>query len=147
MGRRIRWLGVIMVVCLGLVVAQLVNIQLVKAKQLQTSPYNPRVAVAGARQPTRGTIYAADGTVLAKSVPTPAGDDRDRTTATTTSASTRTARSTPASPGTTRPLYYGTTGHRGGVRLLPRAAPAGAADAEPAALPREAADDHRQRAR
>ena len=44
MGRRIRWLGVIMVVCLGLVVAQLVNIQLVKAKQLQTSPNNPQVA-------------------------------------------------------------------------------------------------------
>jgi cell division protein FtsI/penicillin-binding protein 2 len=44
MGRRIRWLGVIMVVCLGLVVAQLVNIQLVKAKQLQSSPNNPRIA-------------------------------------------------------------------------------------------------------
>ena len=44
MGRRIRWLGVIMVLCLGLVVVQLVNIQLVKAKQLQSSPYNPRIA-------------------------------------------------------------------------------------------------------
>ena len=44
MGRRIRWLGVIMVVLLGLVVAQLVNIQLVKAKQLQNSPNNPRIA-------------------------------------------------------------------------------------------------------
>ena len=51
MGRRIRWLGVIMVVCLGLVVAQLVNIQLVKAKQLQNSPNNPRVAAAAVQQP------------------------------------------------------------------------------------------------
>ena len=75
MGRRIRWLGIIMVACLGLVVAQLVNIQLVKAKQLQTSPYNPRVAALRFDNP-RGTIYAADGTVLAKSVPTPAGTDR-----------------------------------------------------------------------
>ena len=74
MGRRIRWLGVIMVVCLGLVVAQLVNIQLVKAKQLQTSPFNPRVASQKYVNP-RGSIYAADGTVLAKSVKTPAGSD------------------------------------------------------------------------
>ena len=75
MGRRIRWLGVIMVVCLGLVVAQLVNIQLVKAKQLQNSPNNPGVAAAKYNNP-RGTILAADGTVLAKSVPTPAGTNR-----------------------------------------------------------------------
>ena len=72
MGRRIRWLGVIMVLCLGLVVAQLVNIQLVKAKQLQSSPFNPRVASQRYVNP-RGTIDAADGTVLANSIPTPAG--------------------------------------------------------------------------
>ena len=62
-----------MVACLGLVVAQLVNIQLVKAKQLQASPYNPRVAALRYDNP-RGTIYAADGSVLAKSTPTPAAD-------------------------------------------------------------------------
>jgi len=72
MGRRIRWLGVIMVVCLGLVVAQLVNIQLVKAKQLQSSPNNPAVASQRYINP-RGAIYASDGTVLANSVKTPAG--------------------------------------------------------------------------
>jgi peptidoglycan glycosyltransferase len=72
MGRRIRWLGVIMVVCLGLVVAQLVNIQLVKAKQLQSSPNNPRIDSQKYVNP-RGTIYAADGTVLADSVKTPPG--------------------------------------------------------------------------
>jgi len=75
MGRRIRWLGVIMVVCLGLVVVQLVNIQLVKAKQLENSPYNPRIASQQFINP-RGTISASDGTVLANSVPTPAGTNR-----------------------------------------------------------------------
>jgi penicillin-binding protein A len=75
MGRRIRWLGVIMVIALGLVVAQLVNIQLVKAKQLQSSPYNPRIASQHYSNP-RGSIYAADGTVLAASIPTPAGTDK-----------------------------------------------------------------------
>ncbi len=76
MGRRIRWLGVIMVACLGLVVAQLVNIQLVKGKQLQASPFNPRVSSQKYVNP-RGTISAADGTVLAQSVPTPAGTTKD----------------------------------------------------------------------
>jgi peptidoglycan glycosyltransferase len=63
-----------MVACLGLVIVQLVNIQLVKAKQLQTSPYNPRVSVLRDDN-ARGTIYASDGTVLAQSVPTPKGTD------------------------------------------------------------------------
>ena len=75
MGRRIRWLGVVMVVCLGLVIVQLVNIQLVKGKTLQNSPNNPRVA-ASRTDNARGEILASDGTVLAKSVPTPAGTDR-----------------------------------------------------------------------
>jgi peptidoglycan glycosyltransferase len=75
MGRRIRWLGVFMVVLFGLVVAQLVNIQLVKGKQLTSSPHNPRVAATANVNP-RGEILAADGTVLAKSVPTPAGTNR-----------------------------------------------------------------------
>ena len=75
MGRRIRWLGVFMVVCLGLVVVQLVNIQFVKAKQLAASPDNPRV-VSQRYENERGMILAADGTVLAKSVPTPAGTNR-----------------------------------------------------------------------
>ncbi|MGA2307335.1 MAG: penicillin-binding transpeptidase domain-containing protein [Acidimicrobiales bacterium] len=51
------------------------NIQFVKAKSLADSPSNPRVA-ALADNNDRGTIYAADGTVLAKSVPTPAGTNR-----------------------------------------------------------------------
>ena len=72
MGRRIRWLGIVMLICFGLVIFQLVNIQFVKAKSLAASPSNPQVAVL-ANQNGRGAIYAADGTVLAKSVPTPAG--------------------------------------------------------------------------
>ena len=70
MGRRIRWLGAVMVVCLGLVIVQLVNIQLVKGKALANSPYNPRIAVL-ADNNDRGEILASDGTVLAQSVPTP----------------------------------------------------------------------------
>jgi peptidoglycan glycosyltransferase len=64
-----------MIVCLGLVVAQLVNIQLVKAKQLQTSPFNPRIASQKYINP-RGSIYASDGTVLAQSMATPADTDK-----------------------------------------------------------------------
>jgi penicillin-binding protein A len=72
-GRRIRWLGLIMVLCLGAVVAQLVNIQDVKAPALQASPNNPG-NVATAADNERGAIYADDGTtVLAKSVKTRAG--------------------------------------------------------------------------
>ena len=75
MGRRIRWLGVFMVALFGLVIAQLVNIQLVKGKELAESPKNQRVAVLKNLN-HRGEILAADGTVLAKSEPTPAATDR-----------------------------------------------------------------------
>jgi peptidoglycan glycosyltransferase len=73
MGRRIRWLGVVMILCFALICVQLANIQFAKAHKLATSPYNPRVAVLKYDNP-RGTIYAADGTtVLAKSVRTTPG--------------------------------------------------------------------------
>ena len=75
MGRRIRWLGVIMIACLGLVVVQLVNIQLVRGKALQTSPYNPRISFQRDNN-ARGEILASDGTVLAQSVKTPAGTNK-----------------------------------------------------------------------
>jgi peptidoglycan glycosyltransferase len=106
MGRRIRWLGVIMVLCFGLVVVQLVNIQLVKAKQLSASPMNPRNA-ALADENARGDIYAADGTVLAQSVPTPPG---------TTGYKYDYVRKYPDGPlyagitGYDSALYYGTSG-------------------------------------
>ena len=75
MGRRIRWLGALMVVLFGLVIAQLVNVQLVKGKQLADSPKNQRVA-ALKNHNQRGEILAADGTVLAKSEPTSPATDR-----------------------------------------------------------------------
>jgi peptidoglycan glycosyltransferase len=67
MGRRIRWLGLVMMICFGLVVVQLVNIQFRRAPALASSPYNPRVAALRFEN-LRGTITAIDGTVLAKSV-------------------------------------------------------------------------------
>jgi peptidoglycan glycosyltransferase len=67
MGRRIRWLGVILLLAFTLVVAQLVNIQLVKAPSLQTSAFNPRNQ-AKSFDNNRGNIYASDGTLLADSV-------------------------------------------------------------------------------
>ena len=67
MGRRIRWLGAIMLVCLGLVIVQLVNIQVVKAPGLRTSGFNPRNA-GKQYDNQRGDINASDGTLLAESV-------------------------------------------------------------------------------
>ena len=107
MGRRIRWLGVFMLVCFGLIAVQLVNIQFVKAKQLANSPSNPRVASLKYENP-RGTIYAADGTtVLAKSVAASPGQYKYRYTH---------IRQYPDGPlyagitGYDSPLYYGTSG-------------------------------------
>jgi peptidoglycan glycosyltransferase len=72
MGRRIRWLGVVMIICFALVLVQLVNIQFRKASSLANSPFNPQV-VARRFSNLRGNITAANGMVLAKSVPTPRG--------------------------------------------------------------------------
>jgi peptidoglycan glycosyltransferase len=66
-GRRIRWLGVVMVICFALVVIQLANIQFRQASALANSPLNPRNAIKKFDN-VRGSIMAADGTVLAKSV-------------------------------------------------------------------------------
>ena len=101
MGRRIRWLGVIMVACLGLVIAQLVNIQLVKAKSLQTSPYNPRIEVQRFNNP-RGEILASDGTILAKSVAHAGRHQPHRLSLPLRPPIPAGPRSTAASPATTR---------------------------------------------
>jgi peptidoglycan glycosyltransferase len=61
-----------MTICFALIIVQLVNIQLVRAPALANSPFNPRVVTKHFDNP-RGTIYAADGTVLAKSITPPAG--------------------------------------------------------------------------
>ena len=72
MGRRIRWLGVVMVLCFAGVTIQLFNVQYAKAPQLRGSPGNPRNA-AKSDYNFRGDIYASDGTLLATSVKTSSG--------------------------------------------------------------------------
>jgi len=67
MGRRIRWLGVVLILCFGLVIIQLTNIQFHRAPALRTKA----AAIANKANPDnyRGYILAADGTNLAQSVP------------------------------------------------------------------------------
>ena len=72
MERRIRWLGIVMVLCFFALFIQLNNIQILKAHSLSTSANNPRV-VAVARNDPRGDILSADGIVLASSVPSTTG--------------------------------------------------------------------------
>jgi len=71
-GRRIRWLGLALSLCFLLVLAQLVNIQVRQAQALDNSPQNPRIA-ATRFDNLRGDILAANGEVLARSVPAPRG--------------------------------------------------------------------------
>ena len=73
MEKRIRRLGIFMVLCFVALFIQLNNIQVVKAHSLATSTENPAVIQAERTQP-RGEILAANGTVLAQSVLAPAGD-------------------------------------------------------------------------
>jgi peptidoglycan glycosyltransferase len=68
--RRIRRLGVFMVLCFVALFIQLNNIQVFKANSLANNPNNPRV-VALARSQGRGEILSADGVVLASSTLAP----------------------------------------------------------------------------
>jgi penicillin-binding protein A len=72
MGRRIRWLGLVLVLCFAAVLAQLVNIQLRKATALNASKTNPRNAALLADN-NRGLILASTGKILAQSVKAPKG--------------------------------------------------------------------------
>jgi peptidoglycan glycosyltransferase len=71
-GRRIRWLGIVLILCFGLILVQLTNIQFHRAAALSASQYNPRNSSAHTDN-LRGDIFAADGTILAQSVPATAG--------------------------------------------------------------------------
>lgn len=73
MEKRIRRLGVFMVICFVALFIQLNNIQVVKANSLANDPNNPRVISVQYNQP-RGDIVSADGIMLASSVPTPSSD-------------------------------------------------------------------------
>ncbi|MGH9099069.1 MAG: penicillin-binding transpeptidase domain-containing protein, partial [Acidimicrobiales bacterium] len=104
MGRRIRWLALVLAVCFVAVLAQLVNIQLRRATALNSTATNPRNA-AKRFDNERGLVLASDGTVLARSVPTgaPSGHFRYK-------------RAYPTGPlysgivGYSSPAYYGTSG-------------------------------------
>jgi peptidoglycan glycosyltransferase len=68
MERRIRWLGVAMMLCFIALFVQLNNIQILKAHALSTSANNPRIIQLSRNDP-RGDILSADGIVLASSIP------------------------------------------------------------------------------
>ena len=72
MQRRIRILGIAMVLCFVVLFLQLNNIQVLRAHQYATDPGNPQVIAQEYEQP-RGVIESADGQVLAQSVPGPKG--------------------------------------------------------------------------
>ncbi len=73
MNRRIRQLGVGMLVLYVLLFAQLNRVQFVEAEQLRENPRNVRPLLEEFGQ-ARGRILSADGVVLARSVPTGGGD-------------------------------------------------------------------------
>jgi peptidoglycan glycosyltransferase len=78
MGRRIRWLGLVLILCFTLILLQLVNIQVRQASSLNASSNNPR-NITKQYDNNRGMIRAANGAVLAKSVKVPgAGPDTDQ---------------------------------------------------------------------
>jgi peptidoglycan glycosyltransferase len=72
MEKRIRRLGIFMLLCLVALFVQLNNIQILKANSLATNPQNPRIQLAARNQP-RGDIVSSDGVTLATSVPTTSG--------------------------------------------------------------------------
>ncbi len=72
MEKRIRRLGIFMVLCFVALFIQLNNIQILKANSLATAQNNPRVQ-AVERSQTRGDIISADGVTLATSVLAPPG--------------------------------------------------------------------------
>ena len=72
MERRIRRLGVAMVLCFVALFVQLNHIQILDANSLSNNPENPHVIQIERSQP-RGDILSADGVVLASSVPSSGG--------------------------------------------------------------------------
>jgi peptidoglycan glycosyltransferase len=69
MDRRIRWLGIVLMLCFVVLFLQLNNIQVLKASSYANAPGNPRNTLQRYDLP-RGTIESAGGQVLAESVPT-----------------------------------------------------------------------------
>jgi peptidoglycan glycosyltransferase len=69
MEKRIRRLGIFMMICFVALFIQLNNIQVLKANSLANNPSNPRVVAVELSQP-RGDILSSDGVTLASSVST-----------------------------------------------------------------------------
>ena len=72
MDKRIRRIGIFLVLCFAALFVQLNNIQVVRASSLANNPNNPQILEAQRNQP-RGDIISADGVTLASSVPTTSG--------------------------------------------------------------------------
>lgn len=72
MDRRIRWLGVVILLCFVVLFLQLNNVEVLKAHSYATDPHNPQIIAAKFSQ-DRGTIVSSDGTILAESVLAPKG--------------------------------------------------------------------------
>ena len=72
MSRRLGILATVILLLFVAVAVQAANIQFVRAKALDASPLNPRGYASSTSAP-RGQIIAADGTVLAQSVPVAKG--------------------------------------------------------------------------
>ena len=72
MTRRMGILGIVMAMLFAILAAQASYVQFFHADALNGSPVNDRVARASSMY-ARGDIVGADGTVLARSVPTSSG--------------------------------------------------------------------------
>ena len=76
MNRRIRWLGIFVVMCFLAVFVKLNQIQVIEADSLNDNPLNARKTQQEYNRP-RGTISSADDVLLAESVPTPESSEFD----------------------------------------------------------------------
>ncbi len=68
MSRRLRFLASFILFLFVVVAAQSAYIQFFQSQKLASSPLNPRISQASTLY-ARGEIVAADGTILAQSVP------------------------------------------------------------------------------
>jgi peptidoglycan glycosyltransferase len=75
--RQIRRVGIVMIGLFVLLFAKLNQLQVIQASQLANDPRNTRVAIRDFSR-ARGQILSADGTVLAKSVPSNDAFERQR---------------------------------------------------------------------
>ncbi|HEY5422027.1 MAG TPA: hypothetical protein VIK05_01065, partial [Ilumatobacteraceae bacterium] len=74
MNKQIRRLAVALLACYSVLFVQLNVLAVGRQEELNADPRNNRQTERDFNRP-RGAIVAADGTVLARSVPTPRGDE------------------------------------------------------------------------